>query len=302
MKQKNETKKCTFCGQFKEIKSGVLGDICNSCFDLLSSIKPPETYYPEKSEHVKNKYDITLRAWNVEREKIKQGYFWYRLFGVLPDKKLNAWENKNPKPQQPVLRRFFDPAAELTNRDHTILFIFFHWPTYPPIWVDIRNQVLERDKARCQITGCPSRYRLHVHHKTPIGAGGKHFFENLITLCEFHHALEPGHSEMLGKIRTPHFTIVRGHLRNGSYITPHTRRLRLITLDELNKINEYYAFACPYCNNLQLLFNMDSAKSKIEISCKCNFAWTGPQLLAEESGPQIAGVLIPTKNKGTFEK
>ncbi len=45
----------------------------------------------------------------------------------------------------------------------------------------LRNQVLERDKWRCQF--CGSSNNLHVHHQRSRGKGGDDHLENLITLC-----------------------------------------------------------------------------------------------------------------------
>jgi 5-methylcytosine-specific restriction endonuclease McrA len=45
----------------------------------------------------------------------------------------------------------------------------------------LRNQVLERDKWRCQF--CGSSNNLHVHHQRSRGRGGDDCSENLITLC-----------------------------------------------------------------------------------------------------------------------
>ena len=50
----------------------------------------------------------------------------------------------------------------------------------------VRRMVLSRDGA-CTIDGCPSRYRLEVHHIVPRGRGGTHDGENLATVCWWHH-------------------------------------------------------------------------------------------------------------------
>ena len=72
------------------------------------------------------------------------------------------WEELHPLPEEPILKHFHDPTADLTERDLAILKVFSHWPGYPPFWPHLRSVVLERDSQRCQVTGCPSRLSLHL--------------------------------------------------------------------------------------------------------------------------------------------
>jgi len=51
----------------------------------------------------------------------------------------------------------------------------------------LRRFILDRDGAACTITGCTSRYRLHVHHIVQWINGGRSDPENLTTVCWFHH-------------------------------------------------------------------------------------------------------------------
>ena len=51
----------------------------------------------------------------------------------------------------------------------------------------IRSLVLARDMGMCGIDGCPSRYRLQVHHIHPRAQGGSHHPDNLVALCWYHH-------------------------------------------------------------------------------------------------------------------
>jgi len=50
----------------------------------------------------------------------------------------------------------------------------------------LRRHVLARDMG-CTVDGCPSNYRLEVHHSEPWYRGGATDAENLVTLCWYHH-------------------------------------------------------------------------------------------------------------------
>ncbi|MGA0588874.1 HNH endonuclease [Dyella sp. KRB-257] len=160
--------------------------------------------------------------------------------------KKDAWEHRNPSPATPVLKHFHDPTAELTRKDQNILYIFNHWPGYPPFWSYLRQIVLKRDGARCQVTGCPSRLELHIHHIQPVSQGGQHAPSNLIALCDFHHALEPekGHERVWGAIKTRYFTLVSGHERSNRnssghhHVRAHLRRLQLVSLEEIKVLTK----------------------------------------------------------------
>ena len=72
-----------------------------------------------------------------------------------------------------------------------------HPGAYPPDWEWRKRKVKKRDKYTCQaspekvgLPKCGRNYRdeeLDVHHIIPISKGGKHSFENLITLCSSCH-------------------------------------------------------------------------------------------------------------------
>ncbi len=51
----------------------------------------------------------------------------------------------------------------------------------------LRRHVIARDGGRCTVGGCRSRYRLQVHHITPVSEGGSNDPDNLGTFCWFHH-------------------------------------------------------------------------------------------------------------------
>lgn len=53
-------------------------------------------------------------------------------------------------------------------------------------WNDVREDILERDRYRCQ--ECGHDENLHVHHITPLSEGGRPFDpDNLKTLCKTCH-------------------------------------------------------------------------------------------------------------------
>ena len=116
-------------------------------------------------------------------------------------KQKSAWENSNPVPKEPVLKHFHDPSVILSDKDRLVLKIFNHWPGYPPFWQYLRSVVISRDSNRCQVTGCPSRLELHVHHVRSVAEGGPHTPENLVSLCDFHHRYpRPSHSSRMSQL------------------------------------------------------------------------------------------------------
>ncbi len=239
---------------------------------------------------------------NIDKEENRKYLLW--------QKQLKDWEASYPEPTQPILRHFHDPLAELSVRDYTILKIFNNWPGYPPFWSYLRDVVLNRDHNRCQVTGCPSRLSLHVHHKTPVSKGGEHVPANLISLCDFHHAIEPdeGHERIWGNVKTRYFTLVHEHMRHNRNnsgvhdVTSHLRRLELISLSELQALHNMYGYSCPCCRSLGLKFTLFSEKNIIQVICKkCGNGWDGPQQLTEEVGPKLAEALVPTRSLGAWK-
>lgn len=221
---------------------------------------------------------------------------------------VDRWNRLNPEPEKPVIKSFYDPEAILTDFDKKVLHVFNYWPGYPPFWDYLRDRILERDNQRCQVTGCPSRTELHLHHKLPISNGGSHIPENLVMLCAFHHGLqpEPGHERIWGNIKTQYFTLVSKHVRNNRKrggrhtVRAHLRRLELITMDDLKSLNDIYQFACPSCESLKLKFTLNKERNDIYILCKsCNKQWKGPRELAEETGPRLGEFLKVKRNQGT---
>ena len=52
----------------------------------------------------------------------------------------------------------------------------------------LRAKVMLRDHARCRVPGCRAAANIEVHHILPWSMGGAHTMENLIALCDGHHA------------------------------------------------------------------------------------------------------------------
>ena len=170
--------------------------------------------------------------------------------------------------------------------------------------------VLRKDSGRCQVSGCPSRLELHIHHIKPVSEGGEHAPSNLVSLCDFHHALEPekGHERIWGNIKTRYFTLVCEHDRSnrtasGTHVVrAHLRRLQLVTLEELKGLTKTYGFGCPECGDTHIKVRLYSKRNAIEIECPtCAKSVEGPQELTEESGPRIAELLRVTRNQGRWK-
>lgn len=339
---------CIICGS-KQGPGILLNDktyLCRSCFQEISTISYPQVYEENRRKYLQEKESrrIAFEEFTKKYGYTKEGnlialiaypsilllfihislivvpvvlFIVSSLINTAQEKKLakwnkqkNEWESNYPEPLQPILRHFHDPQAHLTDKDRKILKVFNNWPGYPPFWNYLREVVLNRDRHRCQVTGCPSRTTLHVHHKKSVAQGGQHVPDNLITLCDFHHALEPdeGHERIWGSIKTSYFTFVKGHERNNRsgkgkhYVKPHLRRLKLITLDELRDLTKVYGFECPECSSTKLLFSLYSKNNKLKVTCKdCKKVWEGAQQLTEETGPRLAEFLKVTRNKGQWK-
>lgn len=342
------TTPCIFCNGMSS-PGLLLNDksyLCKECFSLTSTIAYPEKYEKLRRQHLTEveARRIAREAFKKQHEYTKPGnpvtvFAWLSLlllfvfigFAVLTailffvsssiekeqNKKLEAWriklqewESSYPEPNPPTLRHFHDPLAELSSRDRTILKIFNNWPGYPPFWGYLRDVVIARDGNRCQVTGCPSRLSLHVHHRMPVSQGGEHVPANLVSLCDFHHALEPddGHERIWGNVKTRFFTLVREHVRHNRSsgglheVSSHLRRLELVSLSELKNLHSMYGYSCPCCKSHGLKFSLYSDKNKLNVVCNdCGAGWEGPQQLTEEVGPKLAEVLAPTKNIGLWK-
>lgn len=230
--------------------------------------------------------------------------FCKRTIEFLEQEKLrhiNEWNKLNPDPKEPELKEFHDPSAILTSNDRRILEVFDYWPGYPPYWNYIRNVVLIRDNGRCQISGCPSRTEIHIHHRTPLSQGGSHRPENLVSLCVFHHGLqsEKGHERVWGSVNTNYFSMVRAHYRNGFPVRAHVRRRELADQETIGEIISYYGLACPDCN--ERIKNVEFKKNELLVTCStCGNEWSFERKLPEECGPQMAETLEVQQNPGSW--
>lgn len=339
---------CILCEKSKNHSGILLNEgsfLCEACYSEVAGISYPEKYEILRRNFLLNSEARRLANYEFRKafEYIQESnaillFGWFSLLFVFVNpivlvlsailliagyykksiigKKLaewhrqeKEWERLNPPPCEPVLRHFHDPLAELSVRDKKILKIFDHWPGYPPYWKYLRLVVLDKDSHRCQVTGCPSRLELHIHHMKPVSAGGAHSPNNLVSLCDFHHALEPekGHERIWGNIKTRYFTLVSEHERSNRAsqgvhkVQPHLRRLKLITLDELRDLTKTYGFCCPDCGDTKIKLFINSDKNLVSVECPaCMKATEGPQLLTEETGPRLAEILGVTRNQGRW--
>lgn len=338
---------CALCQ--KPSSSGVLLNddrvVCRSCVSVLQRTAYPEQYERKRGDWLRRREARKL-AWDAFHGayefKGEQDAFTAVAFGsllllvlgpslvVVPgvllgleyirhrvrqshqavwQSKRMDWEAQNPIPPEPALKHFHDTSAQLTARDRLVLDVFEHWPGDPPYWGYLRAVVLDRDRGRCQVSGCPSRLSLHVHHKQPRSQGGAHAPDNLVTLCDFHHALEPspGHERIWGTVSNQFFSLVRGHSRSNSVsdgvhqVRPHLRRYQLATDADLLQVVAHYGLSCPACESRSLQLNTNRTRAKVAISCaECAETLEGPLQLAEETGPRIAEQLTCTQNEGAW--
>jgi 5-methylcytosine-specific restriction endonuclease McrA len=315
--------------------------LCTDCYEVVATIQYPEIYEQARRKHLVRSEAWRL-AWSEFRRTYEVApssnsaiaWGWISMIlgfinpvllvgsglilvigyaqGALTSRKVSAWrqmesewQRANPEPKLPPLKHFHDASVELTQRDRLILRIFEHWPGYPPFWNYLRQVVLTSDGHRCQVTGCPSRLELHIHHIKPISEGGAHVPSNLVSLCDFHHALEPepGHERIWNAIKTRYFTLVQQHERSnrvapGSHLVrPYLRRLQLVTNKEIEDLIETFGLCCPSCMTRSLRSEVQARSQSVRVACMtCGGSSTGPQLLAEETGPLLAEGLPATLN------
>jgi len=313
--------------------------LCKECFEWISKVEYPEIYESKKREYIRAQAarNLARKTFIAESSSLKIGKIaWTVALFSIPafllnpyfiglttalfvlslrltshhTAKLQEWDQIYPDPKAPVLRHFHDSSAQLTDQDIATLHVFNHWPGYPPFWQYLRQLTLSKDRDRCQVSGCPSRLSLHVHHINPVSQGGAHSPENLVTLCEFHHALEPdrGHERIWGSIKTAFFTMVRAHFRSSQTgggkhpVRAHLRRLQLVSSDELELISEYHGLACRKCGITHLTFHSAPNDRQMRALCEsCGHEVMGLRQLTEETGPHMAEFLGVTRNKGRWK-
>lgn len=133
---------------------------------------------------------------------------------------------------------------------------------YPPDWRLRSAAVRQRDGDRCQIAGCPSLCGIHVHHLESIKNGGSHALQNLVTLCEFHHALMPDHLEAIGEsLDNTRFSAVPKGIRQNPVnpgchtVKAHIQRRKSASLQDIRQILDLFSWSCPYCKNQDIEIN-----------------------------------------------
>ena len=181
---------------------------------------------------------------------------------------------------------------------------------YPDNWDRLTKTVRERDNNRCQVVGCPSLLMLHVHHKIPLAKGGSNELDNLITLCEFHHALEhfDTNTQIGDQIHNKRFSFVKGHYRRNpfnkkrKYVKPYPRRIKCISIQDIEKLIKLYTFTCPNCKQNRIRASLNFKKKSIILKClNCFQGWISELQLAEETGPRIAELLVLKKDHDMWE-
>lgn len=127
---------------------------------------------------------------------------------------------------------------------------------YPPDWRFRSAEVRKRDSDHCQVAGCPNLGTRHVHHLDSIKNGGSHVLSNLITLCEFHHALMPDHLEAIGKsLENSRFSVVPEFIRHNSVspgchlVKAHIQRRRKASQQDIQQMMRACGWLCPSCHN-----------------------------------------------------
>lgn len=182
---------------------------------------------------------------------------------------------------------------------------------YPPDWKYRAIEVRERDGDRCRVAGCPSIGIKHVHHLRAISKGGSHALSNLITLCEFHHALMPGHLEAIGEnINSDRFGVRRGHIQGNQvragyhFVNPSITRYKLADSLAILDMVANQRCMCPTCKTGTFECErrqekgwpiLDHAGITVSLAWRlicqdCGRAWYLPQGLAEEVGLVLARV------------
>jgi 5-methylcytosine-specific restriction endonuclease McrA len=64
---------------------------------------------------------------------------------------------------------------------------YYLGPQYPENWNKLRHVIFKRDRYICQRCGRYCKGIADCHHIKPIGKGGSHSMDNLVTLCHYCH-------------------------------------------------------------------------------------------------------------------
>lgn len=180
-------------------------------------------------------------------------------------------------------------------------------PSYPPDWEYRRAAVLERDSGKCQVTGCPSRCKIDVHHVDPIHRRGAHRLENLVCLCLAHHALLPDHGLVTNRMEDKRFQVRLSHRRRRSVrgmrivVRTHFVRHQFATICDCNEVKEALGLECRQCRQSDLRFDYPT-RAFVFFCANCGSGWKiyNAKFLPEEIGPILADRFSPTRNEGRF--
>jgi len=143
------------------------------------------------------KHDIPIRS-KSDAAKIRAERYPHTTEAgakALKEADVNAWELWNEEQREEFRQQLSEermgednPMWDRTGSDHP------RWKEdkaphrfyQSKEWQETRQEVLERDNHECQ--ACGETENLHVHHITPVSAGGPRYeLNNLVTLCDTHH-------------------------------------------------------------------------------------------------------------------
>lgn len=142
---------------------------------------------------------------------VSLGLYWcyvnfYRRYERLQEKVLQRNQSKFAS-QESDLK---SAVIRCKSAEQVILSIWdaycIEYSGYPPDWDERKMVVKTRDDFECTACGWPSghtvrRRNLHVHHVTPLSAGGDNSLENLTTLCHICHRKQEGRGHKRIKYR-----------------------------------------------------------------------------------------------------
>jgi hypothetical protein len=241
---------------------------------------------------------------------------------------VSAHEKANtPKPQLETVPPSEDYPAHLSSPQYQPAGVearFENWQgtgidKYPPDWKFRSAEVRKRDGDRCQVAGCPNIGLRHVHHLDSIKNGGNHALSNLITLCEFHHALMPDHLEAIGQnLEDSRFSVRRKGIRSNP-VNPgfHNVKAGIVRRQPASKQEiiqllsaSQRSWSCPHCDCHDLVcdekqgpdwarFNRlgKAIDCKWRLICQeCGCAWYFQGGLLEEIGLILGRLLYLRSN------
>ena len=184
---------------------------------------------------------------------------------------------------------------------------------YPDDWEARRQCIHERDRDRCQVTGCLNTMHLDVHHIVPINMQPDHRIENLVLLCRFHHAMLPEHDRLVQE-HDNRYSLVRAHWRWNPSGTerinvnatvrryPHGRVTEQDMKELFEGLDERYVIECKHCQARDWKIKVRTDIDRVTVYCmKCWRAWLYERGLREEIGVQLfQTALFARQRQGRF--